>query len=130
MKKNIDGTIGFESGLRKRMYNRLMSNLKNKGYELRSVKTKHKGTIRFEAIKDLKRINIVGIIRGSDMYSNVAININDYNDILFDENTFIVLLDRRHLYPMKYNTTKNIQLLITRIRDFLLIPENILIREL
>jgi hypothetical protein len=130
MKKNLDGTTSFKSTLRKRMYNRLMSNLKNKGYKLRSVKTKHKGTIRFEAIKDLRRVNVIGIIRASDMYENVAININDYSDITFDDNTFIVLLDRRYLYPMKYNTTKNIQPSMFFFRDYLLIPENILIREL
>ena len=123
MKYNEDRTIRYRSGLRKRLYNRLMSNLKLKGYDLESVKTKHKGTIRFIAKRDGIIKNIIGIIRGDSSYSNIAININDFRDITFDDSTFIVLLDRSHLYPMKYNTTKNLQFSTVFFRDIVLIPE-------
>lgn len=126
MEKHKDGTIGYKSDLEHRLTERLRSALKSKGYVVKQIKSKNHSTIRFEISKDGKNKNIFGFIRERSS-DNVAMNVNDYNDANFDDNTYCVLLDRRHLYPIKYTTFSNLKIAkILNFGNYLLMSEEYL----
>jgi hypothetical protein len=110
MKKFEDGRIGFNSTLEHRLVERLRGKLKSKGYVVEIVFNNHKNTVIFEATKDENKKTIYGQFRTIET-DNVSMNrkFYDIENLKRDPNTFVVLIDRRHLYPMKFTQFINIK---------------------
>lgn len=126
MKKFNDGRIGFNSTFEHRLIERLRSALKAKKYVVKTLFNNKQNTVIFSATKDGIRKIIYGQLRTIETnYVSMNRKFYDKENIEQNPNVFIVLVDRRHLYPMKYKqfiTIRNVGF-IPGNEPFALIPE-------